>query len=294
MPHREPFDPKRPLVAARDFTFAGVRYGPGDPFPSPEAAPVASFPRRLIERQYNTMAVNHAAEATDEASDPIQMTGPKGGRYEISAPWLDEPEKVQGREAAEARQRELHEAGEPESHHGVTLTEADTGNGYYDVKADWLAEAERVHGQDAARERAAELREAGPPEGWTPESGIAATPEGEQASDDQGNAAGSDDGAQADETAQSDGETADPASAGADENPSNAESEGAADEATDDAAATDGAEQAEGEGEEQPADAVTDEAPVEETKPTPRKRSRTAKAAKAEAGASKDDSPADA
>lgn len=106
----------------------------------------------------------------DGGSD-VEVEEAGGGWYAISAPWLDEPEKVQGREAAEVRQREIHDAGEPEAHHGVSLTESEGGNGYYDVKADWLAEGEKVHGIDAARERAAELRAEGAPEGWTAEDG---------------------------------------------------------------------------------------------------------------------------
>lgn len=100
------------------------------------------------------------------------VTGGEGGWYEVTAPWLDEPEKVQGREAAEARQRELHDAGEPDSHHGVTLTAGD--NGWFEVKADWADEAEKVHGEEAARDRAAELRAEGAPDEIEPVDGPAA------------------------------------------------------------------------------------------------------------------------
>ena len=188
MPHREPFDPKRPLVAARDFTFAGVRYGPGDPFPSPEAAPVASFPRRLIERQYNTMAVNHAAEATDEASDPIQMTGPKGGRYEITAPWLEKPLTIRGKVNAEKALAEMREEGAPLGwiEGGSEVEIEEHGGGWYEITAPWLDEAEKVQGREAAEARQREIHDAGRPEaegGETPPEGAGAGEGGQQASE---------------------------------------------------------------------------------------------------------------
>lgn len=112
-----------------------------------------------------------------EGGSEVEVIDLDGGWYEITAPWLEEETKVQGREAAEAKQLEVHTAGEPITHHGVTLDPEAGENGYYDVKADWLAEAEKVHGIDAARERAAELRDAGAPEGWDPAAGTALTPE---------------------------------------------------------------------------------------------------------------------
>lgn len=284
MPVRPRFDPKRALIAARDFTFLGRAYAPGDPFPHADDAEAAND--RLRARQYEARAVNFGPEEAAE-EDPITMTGPKGGRYEInapwlerpltirgkvnaekaladlreegaplgwidggsdveveevgggwyaiSAPWLDEPEKVQGREDAEARQREIHAEGEPATHHGVTLAESEGGNGYYDLTADWLDEPEKVHGIDAARERAAELREAGPPEGWTPEGG----------QEDAG-------GATSGDSAQSDTDAAAPASEGAQENAAKAETtEGAdgaddADQASDTASDGDDADKAAG------------------------------------------------
>lgn len=269
MPTRPRFDPSRPLVAARAFTFAGRPYAVGDPFPHPEDGPFAD---RLRARQYEARAVN-MTEAAPEAEDPVQMTkaekngyytinapwlerpltirgkvnaekalaemreeGPPlgfidggsdveveelgGGWYQIDAPWLEEPLKEQGREAAEAKQREIHDAGEPATHHGVTLTEGE--NAYWSVKADWADEAETVHGEDAARARAAELRDAGPPASEGDEGG-----EGDQTPPE--GAADATDGQEA-----------------ADTNPANAESgEGASDAAGDDAG-SEGAEQAEG------------------------------------------------
>lgn len=112
MPHREPFDPKRPLVAARAFIFAGKSYIKGDPFPGPDAADVTSFPRRLIERQYSAFAINHAPE-DNEVEDLIQMTGPKGGRYTITAPWLEKPLVIRGKVNATKALADMREEGPP-------------------------------------------------------------------------------------------------------------------------------------------------------------------------------------
>lgn len=113
MPHREPFDPRRSLVAAREFRFAGLVYKPGDPFPGPDASDIALFSRRNIQRQYDTFAVNHAADAEAEADDLIKMTGPSGGRYKITAPWLEEPLIIRGKVNAEKALAEAREAGPP-------------------------------------------------------------------------------------------------------------------------------------------------------------------------------------
>jgi hypothetical protein len=290
VPHRPRFDPSRPLVAARAFTFSGRSYAAGDPFPHPDDG---AFPDRLRARQYEARAVN-MGEAEPEQVDPVQMTGPKGGRYEITAPWLErpltvrgkvnaekalaemreegaplgfidggsdvevedigggwyqisapwiaEPEKVQGRDAAEARQRELHDAGEPVSYAGVTLDPEAGDNGYFDVKADWLAEGEKVHGIDAARERAAELRHAGPPEGWTPEAGVAASADSGEATGEQGG----ENHAAADADAAGGASGADASGSGQeapDANAPNAENEEAASGAAGDQAGPDDAEQ---------------------------------------------------
>lgn len=251
MPVRPRFDPKRSLSVARAFTFLGRPYAIGDTFPHADDA--AQIPDRLRARQYEARVVNFAPEADPDAEpvqmkpaakngrwditapwldEPITVRGKKnaetklaevreagaplgwieggsevevteqgGGWFEISAPWLEEAEKVQGREDAEKRQREIHDAGEPATHHGVTLTEAENGNGYFDVKADWWAAPETVHGIDEARRVAAELRAEGPPEGWTPESGIAADPDAQENSDNAGTDNPPADGEKADEGA---------------------------------------------------------------------------------------------
>ena len=127
-----------------------------------------------------------------EGGTEVEIDDLDGGWYEISAPWLEEPEKVQGREDAEKRQREIHDEGEPISHHGVTLDLAAGDNGYFDVQAAWLAEPEKVHGAEAATARAAELREEGPPEGWSPEQGLAASGDAGEDTGEQGGEAPAD------------------------------------------------------------------------------------------------------
>ena len=90
------------------------------------------------------------------------ISGGAGGWYEVNAPWLDQPEVLQGREAAEARQRELHETGEPAYHHGVTLTPGE--NGWWEVSANWDPEnIAKVHGEAEARELATKWRAEGEP-----------------------------------------------------------------------------------------------------------------------------------
>jgi hypothetical protein len=90
------------------------------------------------------------------------ISGGEGGWYDVTAPWLDEPARVQGREAAEARQRELHETGEPAYHHGVTLTPGE--NGWWEVSANWDPENPvKVQGEEAARDLATQMRAEGEP-----------------------------------------------------------------------------------------------------------------------------------
>lgn len=164
MPHREPFNSKRPLVAARGFTFAGVKYGPGDPFPGPDVD-LTTISRRHVERQYNTMAINHAEDEAASADDPVSMTGPKGGRYEITAPWLERPLTIRGKVNAEKALKDLREEGAPlgwiDGGSDVEVEEA--GGGWFHITAPWLDEPEKVQGREAAEERQRELHDAGAP-----------------------------------------------------------------------------------------------------------------------------------
>jgi hypothetical protein len=162
---RPRFDPKLPLVAARDFTFMGVAYAPGAPF-NPEGVP-----DRLRARQYEARAVNHgeAVASDDQPTEQVTMTGPAGGRYTITAPWLDEPEVVRGKVNAEKRLAELREAGAPlgfiEGGSAVTVEEGE-GGGWYEVNAPWLDEPEKVQGREAAEARQQELNAAGEPDSY--------------------------------------------------------------------------------------------------------------------------------
>lgn len=176
MPHRPPFDLKRPLVAAREFTFAGKKFEKGDPFH------VEGFNPRLIRRQYEARVVNH----TDEEAVPeslVQMTGPSGGRYTITAPWLEKPEVVRGKVPAQERLAEITEEGPPEGWTPEAPKEPELrpleGNDQYvivtvgendvhTVNTAWLDEPEDFPTAEDAAARQAELRAEGPPEGWEP------------------------------------------------------------------------------------------------------------------------------
>lgn len=105
----------------------------------------------------------------DGGSD-VEVEGPDaGGWYSVSAPWLSEPERHQGREAAEARQRELHDAGEPDDHDGYALAEGE--NGWWTITRTDAEGELKVHGEEAAREAVAQLRAGEAVEGapWTDE-----------------------------------------------------------------------------------------------------------------------------
>lgn len=166
MPHREPFDPKRQLVAAREFRFAGIKYGPGDPFPGPDAAGIAHFSRRNIERQYSAHAVNHVAEAAEEDKPVKMVAGPQNGRYTITAPWLDKPLVVRGKKNADDTFAEMTEAGAPLGwiEGGTETGIEESGGGWYQITAPWLDEPEKVQGREAASARQLEIHSAGAPE----------------------------------------------------------------------------------------------------------------------------------
>jgi hypothetical protein len=113
---------------------------------------------------------DYAAEQIRDAGPPlgfieggslVTVSALGGGWYAVDAPWLEEAEKLQGRDDAESRQRELHAAGEPDTYAGVTLTAG--SNGWYEIAASWMAKPEKVQGEEAARERAREVRRRGAP-----------------------------------------------------------------------------------------------------------------------------------
>ena len=161
MPVRPRFDPKRPLVAARDFTFAGVAYRRGDPF-NPEGTA-----DRIRGRQYEARAVNHGEdEAEAQDADPVQMTeSDTKHTYLISAPWLEEAERVRGKANAEKRLAEVREEGPPVGYieGGSDVTVEGGEGGWYEISAPWMDEPEKVQGREAAEARQRELHEAGAP-----------------------------------------------------------------------------------------------------------------------------------
>lgn len=123
MPHREPYDPKRPLVAAREFIFAGRAFKKGDPFPT------EGFARRLIDRQYDCRAVEHAAPGVEDDS-PIKMVpGPSNGRYTITAPWLETPLIIRGKKNANQAFADMTEEGPPEGWEPAGEGDGEAGEG---------------------------------------------------------------------------------------------------------------------------------------------------------------------
>lgn len=123
--------------------------------------PIKARGRAKAEAEAERVRTEGAPLGFIEGGTAVTVEQGEGGWYTVAAPWMEAPEKVRGRELAETRQREIHEAGEPDLHHGVRLTSV--GNGWFDVKADWAPETEKVQGKEAATAKAAELRAAGPP-----------------------------------------------------------------------------------------------------------------------------------
>lgn len=181
MARRQPFNSKKPLVAAREFTFAGEQFKKGDPFP------IKDFSLRLIGRQYEARAIDHVDDgaAEGEAPDDQQVTmvaGPQNGRYTITAPWLAAPEVIRGKANADKRFAELTAEGEalkaeaeasppvinPDVKHPEVLITTD--GVIFTVSAPWLELTEEFGEEADAVARQTELREAGPPEGWDPEA----------------------------------------------------------------------------------------------------------------------------
>lgn len=161
---RPRFDPARDYTAARSFTYNGVDYAAGDTFDKSGLAP----------HRLNTLYGSRAVNMTDKdapASDGITMTQTRPGYFEVSAPWLDEPEKVRGLAKAQARVEELREEGEPADHHGVSISGGE--GGWYTLTREGLDGELKVQGEDEARKVATALRAGeivdGQPDEWAPE-----------------------------------------------------------------------------------------------------------------------------
>lgn len=164
------FKPDEPLVSRRYQTIQSIEFVPGDPIHPPmEGRP--ELPQGIRMRLWMTARAVYAKDHTptpvmdpaEEARLAVKVEPLAGGWYLITAPWLGEGEKVQGKDAAEARAEEIRDYGDPK---GVTVTGKD--GGWFEITAAWLAEPEKVQGHDAAEARAAEIRAEGPPEGFDP------------------------------------------------------------------------------------------------------------------------------
>lgn len=228
MPIREPFNPKRPLIAAREFRFAGVVYQKGDPFPDPNGPPGNFFSDRNLRRQYEAGAVNHTAPDADEAAaeQAIGMKPAKrNGSYDIYAPWLDKPMTVRGKVNAEKALEKVKADGAPLGwiEGGTETGVEEVGGGWFAVTAPWLAEPEKVQGRDAAEARQRELHAAGAPAANEGDDGDKGKEQGNEGAGAPGNA---------DE--------------GADANSANAGTANAAATGASDQGGTDAAEQADG------------------------------------------------
>lgn len=151
---RPRFDPARDFVAARSFDYAEQQLQAGDPFVKD------GVPAYKLGNLYGARMIDFAPEA-EAAPDPVQISGGEGGWYNVTAPWLESPIRVQGTARANREAAKLRREGEPPHHHGVGIEEGQ--NGWWAVKPDWLAEPISVHGEQAAREEAARLRSLGPP-----------------------------------------------------------------------------------------------------------------------------------
>lgn len=150
---RPRFDPKASFTAARSFVYNGVQMNAGDPFPTTD----------LADHKVRTLFASRAINQGDPgSSEPVQMSQTRPGYFEITAPWLDEPEKVRGKQNAETRLTELREAGEPDYYKGVEISGGE--GGWYEISVDWDDEnVTKVQGQAEARRIAAQYRADGPP-----------------------------------------------------------------------------------------------------------------------------------
>ncbi|MEJ7831339.1 MAG: hypothetical protein WKF79_00355 [Nocardioides sp.] len=154
-------------MAAREFLFNGVEYETGDPFgPFDESDNVSDRMRQL---QYESRVVNHgedapASEDAGTGTGPVAMTESETRHtYLITAPWLDEPERVRGKANAEKRLAEVQADGPPVGYieGGSEVTVEEGGGGWFTITAPGQ-EPEKVQGREAAQARFLELHQADP------------------------------------------------------------------------------------------------------------------------------------
>ncbi len=170
-PARNPttFKKDEPLVMARFAPLFGKPMHPGDPIDvgTNEGQVPVDTAIRLWITGFAVYAKNYTRtpviDPAEENPTLVVLEDLGGGWYLITAPWMPEGEKVQGKDAAEARRQEIVDKGDTK---GVTVTGG--AGGWYVVDAPWLDEPEKVQGQDAANARADELITEGVPDGWAP------------------------------------------------------------------------------------------------------------------------------
>jgi hypothetical protein len=145
---------------------------------------------RKAEQDAIDAAERDRAAALEAAG--ITVTAKGGGYYEVASPALEEPAKVRGKDAVDAKVAELlaayqatlgdsgnqQEAAKLEPVEGdAALVLVTVGDNDWTVTAPWLDAPEVFSTVEAAEARQAELRAAGAPEGWTPPAGEGATAE---------------------------------------------------------------------------------------------------------------------
>jgi hypothetical protein len=170
------FDPTKPLSAARFFEAYDLTFQPGDDVPA--AALGADRGEKELDFEtalrlwlvgylvYKKDATPTPAETAAEAAERlVKMEDVGGGWWLITTPWGNEGEKVQGKDAAEARRQEIVVKGDTK---GVVVTAG--GGGWYSITAPWLDDPVRVQGKAAAAVEESMLIEDGPPAGWVPET----------------------------------------------------------------------------------------------------------------------------
>lgn len=152
------FDPTRDFVCGTFFRAGGVAHERGAPFPK------NLVDVRTLRLLYDAHKIAFADATVAEQADtlhPVELTEGKGGWWSITAPWLDEPIKLQGEDKAKAAAVALKTDGEPLDHHGVLIIEAEPG--VFRVNTQWPGDPETFDSFDAAYARATELRAAGAP-----------------------------------------------------------------------------------------------------------------------------------
>ena len=154
------FDATKPLVTAKHTTINGVDHSAGDLINPDEVEQGTRLRMWLVGRAkyQDDYRPTEVIDPAEEAKTLVTVEQSGGGWFLILAPWLSEPIKVQGKEAAEARADELRERGDTK---GVEVTGG--AGGWFEVTAPWLAESEKIQGEEAANARADELIVQGPP-----------------------------------------------------------------------------------------------------------------------------------